>query len=84
MFGRANQSLLEKAELRNHCQVSEGELFSLLENRRLDLHIMMSGSKVGYVNPGAFTEIVDSILVHLNSDSERAIGEIRAQDILEN
>ena len=39
---------------------------------------------MAYVNPSAFVEMIDSILVHLNSDTERATGQIRAEDILAN
>ena len=44
--------------------------------------MIQDGSKIGFVNPLAFVELVDSVLVHINSDPSRQAGEIKAETIL--
>lgn len=84
VFGDQGHDFAERIDLQNHTQVSSVELDSLLESKKEELHLIKDGSKVGYVNLDAFKQITNDILVHLNSDTARATGEIKAQDILNN
>ena len=84
LFGKNSQPFINKLELCKHCQISSVELDHFIEKKGLDYQIVKDGNKVGFVNDDAFSELVDSILVHLNADTHRAVGDIRAEDILQN
>ena len=80
----SEQPSIDIPDLCKHCQISAVELDDLIEKKSHDYQIIRDGNKVGFVNYDAFSELVDSILVHLNADTQRAMGDIRAEDILKN
>ena len=56
----------------------------MIAEKSIDYQMIQDGSKFGFVNPLAFVELVDSVLVHINADASRQAGEIKAETILAN
>ena len=83
-FDQVAQPYIDLDDLRDCCQISAAELDNLIAEKGIDYHFIQDGTRFGFVNPSAFLELVDAILVHLNADPARSAGEIKAADILAN